>query len=59
MLNKEHPEVWQKTEFGEDVSPTLVTQCHCQIRTSLVSEHVLISKALDDLHLHWAGLRHQ
>ena len=52
MLNKEHPEVWQETELGEDISPILATQGHCQIRTSLVSQHVLvISQKLVDLHL--------
>ena len=48
--------VLQETEFGEDVPPIQAEKRHSQIRTSLVSEHILVSQALVDDHLHWTGM---
>ena len=49
----------QETELVQDISSIQAVKGHTQIRTNLVSECVLISKALVDIHLHWAGLLHQ
>ena len=41
MLNKEHPEVWQETELGEDVSRT---RLECYVKAFVISGFLFLKQ---------------